>query len=149
MLELHVLFDKGEISKMLRRCGASDNGEMQLAVDNAVVRYLHDYWAFDTGLLAESVEGQGTGLLTYFQPYAHYQWMGEVYGPNIPVFEDDSGIPTRFFSPPGQPKHPTGRAIQYKTDKNPLAGAFPLERMKADHMDDILEEARRVATGAD
>ena len=149
MLELNVFFDRGQIRDLLKRRSVEDTARMQLAIDNAVVRYLHDYWAFDTGLLAESVEGQGTGLLTYFQPYAHYQWMGEVYGPNIPVFEDDSGIPTRFFSPPGQPKHPTGRDIQYKTDKNPLAGAFPLERMKADHMDDILEEARRVAAGTD
>ena len=149
MLELKVLFDKSILQDLEAECGLDDGGRVQLAIDNAVVRYLHDYWAFDTGLLAESVQGQGTGLLTYFQPYAHYMYMGEVYGPNIPVFDDDSGIPTRFFSPPGQPKHPTGRAIQYKTDKNPMAGAFPLERMKADHMEDILEEARRVATGAD
>lgn len=74
-------------------------------------------------------------------------YYGEVYGPNIPIFDDDTGVPTGFWSPPGQRKHPTGRQLQYKTDRNPLAGAFPIERMKADHMKDIVEEAKRVALG--
>ena len=53
----------------------------------------------------------------------------------------------RFFSPPGQEKHLTGRALTFRMDSNPLAGAFWFERMKADHMQDILEEARNVANG--
>ena len=61
--------------------------------------------------------------------------------------EDDTGTPTRFFSPPGQEKHLTGRALTFRMDSNPLAGAFWFERMKADHMQDILEEARNVANG--
>lgn len=83
----------------------------------------------------------------YATPYARYLYYGEVMGPNIPVFEDDAGTPTRFFSPPGQEKHLTGRALTFRTDSNPLAGAFWFERMKADHMQDILEEARNVANG--
>lgn len=63
-------------------------------------------------------------------------------GPNIPIFEDDSGEPTRFFSPKGKKKHLTGAELKYRTDKNPLAGSFWIERMKADHMDDILKEAQ-------
>ena len=78
---------------------------------------------------------------------ARYLYYGEVMGPNIPVFEDDTGTPTRFFSPPGQEKHLTGRALTFRMDSNPLAGAFWFERMKADHMQDILEEARNVANG--
>ena len=48
---------------------------------------------------------------------------------------------------PGQEKHLTGRALTFRMDSNPLAGAFWFERMKADHMQDILEEARNVANG--
>ena len=73
------------------------------------------------------------------------EYYGEVYGPNIPVFEDDSGVPTRFFSPPGQKKHPTGRELQFMTDLNPLVGSFWVERMKADHLQDIVQEARNAA----
>ena len=68
-----------------------------------------------------------------------------LYGNKI-TFEDDSGVPTRFFSPPGQKKHPTGRPLTYATDVNPLAGPFWTERMKADHINDIVREAKN-ATG--
>ena len=115
MLEFHVLFD-GDCSAeaLLRKCSLNEGGEVQLAIDNAVVRYMDEYWAKDTGLLAESVSGIGTGELTYFQPYAHYQYYGVSR---------------------------SGKPLNYSKEKNPLAGAFPLERMKADHIDDIIREA--------
>ena len=75
-------------------------------------------------------------------PYAHYQYMGIVYGPNIPIIED--GILMGFFSPPGRPKHPTDRALIYDTSYNEKAGPYWFERMKADRLNDILDEARRV-----
>ena len=107
-----------------------------------------DYAPADTFMLAKSpyaASDIGSGIIVYPGPYAHYMYMGEVYGPNIPVFDDNSGTPTRFFSRPGERKTPTGRAIQYKTDKNALAGPFWAERMKADHIDDIVREAKNAA----
>ena len=136
--------------RMLERFGLEDHGLVQQAIDKAVIDFCLPYWAWDSGVLAKSAYGAsdiGSGIITYPGPYAHYQYMGEVYGPNIPVFEDNTGIPTTFWSPPGQTKHPTGAELNYKTDVNPLAGAFPFERMKADHLSDIVEEAQRVATG--
>ena len=41
----------------------------------------------------------------------------------------------------------TGEAPDRQGADLPLAGAFWFERMKADHMQDILEEARNVANG--
>jgi hypothetical protein len=84
-------------------------------------------------------------MVVYPGPYAHYQYYEEVYGPNIPVFEDNTGEPTGFFSPPGQKKSPTGRTLQYSTDVNALAGGRWFERMVADHRDDIIREAKSVA----
>ena len=47
------------------------------------------------------------------------------------MFEDDSGIPTRWFSPPGKgTKHPTGKDLTYRTGTNENAGPFWIERMK-------------------
>ena len=106
------------------------------------------YTPWDTGTLATSAYSAttiGSGKVIYPGPYAHYQYYGEVYGPNIPVFEDNTGIPTRYFSPPGQQKHPTGRALSYAKDVNPLAGPYWFERMKADHMQDIITEAKNAA----
>ena len=137
-----------DTDELIARFGLEDHGRVQQAIDKAVIDWAMAYWAFDTGTLARSAytaSDIGSGEIIYPGPYAHYQYYGEVYGPNIPIFDDNSGVPTGFWSPPGQPKHPTGRQLQYNTDVSPLAGAFPIDRMKADHLKDLIEEARRVA----
>lgn len=45
-------------------------------------------------------------------PYAAYQYRGEIYGPNIPI-KDDNGNVVGWYSPPK--KNPTGRPIAYHT----------------------------------
>ena len=42
-------------------------------------------------------------------PYAHYQYMGEVYGPNHPIIRN--GRIVGWYSTPGVKKHPTGREL--------------------------------------
>jgi len=146
MLDLSVSISV-PVRKALMRLNLQEGGLVQQVIDKAVIDYSLQYCPWDTGTLAKSAYGAtqiGSGEVVYPGPYAHYQYYGEVYGPNIPIFEDDSGIPTGFFSPPGQKKHPTGRALQYNTDTNPLAGAFWFERMKADHVKDIVKEAQNV-----
>ena len=121
-------------------------GRVQLAIDNAVIRHCIPYCPMDTGTLAKSPYASHVpGKVIYAGPYARYLYYGKVMGPNIPIFEDDSGEPTGFFSHPGTKKHLTDRDLKYKTDKNPLAGPFWFERMKADHCEDILREAEAVA----
>jgi len=130
--------------------GLGPGGRVQKAIDNAVVAHCMPYVPFKTGTLARSPYSAaplGYGKVIYNTPYARYQYYGEVMGPNIPVYEDDTGIPTRYFSPPGRKKQLTGRQLHYRQDMNPLAGAFWFERMKADHLQDIVKEAQRVASG--
>lgn len=146
--ELKEAFIPQSAQEMLRKFGLEKGGRVQMAIDKAVIDYCLQYAPWDSGLMAKSAYGAtqiGSGEVRYPGPYAHYQYYGEVYGPNIPVFEDDSGVPTRFFSPPGQKKHPTGRPLHHKTDVNPLAGPFWFERMKADHLQDIIQEAKNAA----
>ena len=131
---------------ILAQFGLEEGGIVQQVIDKSVIDYCMPYVPHDTGALETgpySVTDIGSGEVVYPGPYAHYMYYGEVYGPNIPVFIDDSGEPAYFFSPPGKSKHPTGRQLQYSTDYNALAGAFWFERMKADHMQDIIEEAKR------
>ena len=135
-------------AKILARLNLETGGKVQQAIDKAVIDWDLQYCPMETGTLAKSAYTAtviGSGQVVYPGPYARYLYYGEVYGPNIPVFEDNSGEPTRFFSPPGKKKHPTGRKLQYSKDVNPLAGAFWFERMKADHAQDILQEAKNVA----
>lgn len=129
---------------MLTKLNLQEGGKVQQAIDLAVINYNIPYVPHDTGVLEQSAYNSkiGSGEVIYPGPYARYQYYGEVYGPNIPVFDDDSGVPTRWFSPPGKKKHPTGRELQYNTDINPMAGSFWFERMKADHLDDIIAEAK-------
>ena len=133
---------------MLKKFNLETGGLVQRVIDKTVIDYSLQYAPWESGSLAKSAYGAtqiGSGRVIYPGPYAHYQYYGEVYGPNIPVFEDDSGVPTRFFSRPGEKKHPTGRSLQYATDVNPLAGPFWAERMKADHINDIVREAKNAA----
>ena len=134
-----------DTEKLLAQFNLESGGLVQKVIDAAVIKYDMQYVPWETGTLAKSAYSAtdiGSGEVVYPGPYAHYQYYGEVYGPNIPVFEDDSGVPTRWFSPPGQKKHPTGRELQYSPDPNPLAGSYWFERMKADHLDDIIKEAK-------
>lgn len=133
---------------MLQKFNLQQGGLVQQTIDKTVIDYNLAYCPWESGLMAKSAYGAtqiGSGRVIYPGPYAHYQYYGEIYGPNIPVFEDDSGVPTRFFSPPGQKKHPTGRSLDHATDVNPLAGPFWFERMKADRLQDIVQEAKSVA----
>lgn len=150
MIELKVkaVHMPKDAADLLRRCNINKGGLVQQVIDKTVIDYNLEYAPWETGALAKSAYGAtqiGSGKVIYPGPYAHYQYYGEIYGPNIPVFEDDSGIPTRYFSPKGQKKHPTGRSLKYATDVNALAGPFFFERMKADRMQDILQEAKNVA----
>ena len=134
-----------DAEKLLAKLNLESGGYVQKVIDTAVIKYSIPYVPMETGTLAKSPYTAtviGSGEVVYPGPYAHYMYYGEVYGPNIPVFEDDSGEPTRWFSPPGRKKSPTGRELQYSQDVNPMAGSFWFERMKADHLDDIVEEAK-------
>lgn len=133
---------------LLRKANLEKGGLVQKVIDKAVIDYCIPYCPFDTGVLANSPYTAtviGSGEVVYRTPYARYLYYGNVYGPNIPVFEDDSGVPTRWFSPPGQKKHPTGKELQYKTDQHPLAGSYWAVRMWADHKNDIVREAKNAA----
>lgn len=119
--------------------GFESGGAVQKALDKAVIDNMLPYWAWDTGTLARSAYAAsdiGSGVIIYPGPYAHYQYYGVLY-------TDELG---RTFVGPGESKPVnTGIPLNYKKDVNPLAGAYPLDRMKADRMDDILEEVRAFA----
>lgn len=132
-----------DTSDLREQLGLEWGGRVQRAVDTIVVRKATPYVPMDTGTLAKSPWTHGTaGKVVYPGPYARYLYYGKVMGPNIPVFEDDSGEPTRFFSPPGQKKHLTGKELTYRKDYHALAGPFWIERMKADKMKEIVKEVQ-------
>ena len=135
---------------ILAQFGMDDGGRVQQVIDQTVIDYCTPYVPASPDRTLEfsaQVSTEiGSGKVIWNTPYAHYQYMGIVYGPNIPILDPETGILLGWFSPPGKPKHPTDRELTYDRSQNPLAGPHWFERMKADRLNDILDVARKAAT---
>ena len=133
---------------LLARCGLEKGGPVQRLIDQRVIDYCQPYvpaspdrtLEFSAQLATEI----GEGRVIWNTPYARYQYYGIVYGPNIPILEKGTGVLLGYFSPPGKKKHPTDKKLTYDKAQNPMAGPHWVERMKADHLKDILDEARNL-----
>lgn len=134
---------------ILAAYGMEPGGRIQRTIDQKVIDYCTPYVPASPDRTLEfsaQVSTEiGSGQVIWNTPYAHYQYIGIVYGPNIPILDPETGVLTGWFSPPGRPKHPTDRELTYDKAQNPMAGPYWFERMKADKLNDILDEARRVA----
>ena len=145
-IEFDARLELDDLNAILARRGLLPGGRVQAVVDEAVLRYCAPKVPFDTGyLIRQALQTSiiGQGLIVYGTPYARYLYYGEVYGTNIPIYE--AGELAGFYSPPGQKKHPTGRALTYQGA--PERGAFWFERMKTEHREDIVREAAAAAGG--
>lgn len=112
--------------------------QLRLQIHNLLAKMCDPYVPMQEGVLAQTTEITSEGV-RYTQPYAHYQYVGMVYGPNIPI-KDSDGFITGWFSPPGKKKHPTGRAINYSTEMHPLASKEWDKRMLQDKRDVFLQQ---------
>ena len=100
---------------------------------------------FRGGALRNSVRypnGITGGQIMWDTPYAHYQYVGEVYGPNIPK-KDKEGNIIGWWSPPGKKKHPTGRPIEQRTEGTT---ARWFDAAKTEHLDNWVELVKKVLT---
>lgn len=138
--------DLDGLQDVLEARGLKPGGKVQKFIDSEVIRLCDPKVPFATGVLKHSAITAsviGQGMVVYATPYARYLYYGEVYGPNIPIFE--AGELAGFWSPPGQKKHPTGRRLTY--NGAPERGSFWFERMKAERGDDIIQGAAALAGG--
>ena len=111
-------------------------------VHTEFARYMNPYVPMREGDLAKSTEITAEGV-TYRQPYAHYQYVGLVYGPNIPIVQD--GIIVGWFSPPGEgSKHPTGEYLHYSKELHPLASSEWDKAMIRDKRDEFSKQITEV-----
>ena len=143
---MEMRFEMKPAGCLIEERGLAAGGRVQRFVDSECIRLMNPYTPMMNGDLCQSVKRGteiGSGKLVYASPYARYQYYGEVYGPNFPIYKD--GVLVGFYSPPM--KQPTGREIEYSKAKHPKAGKQWFERMKADHKDDILKGAQKIAGG--
>ncbi len=116
--------------------------EAQKLLNMQVVADCDPLIPFQQGALRNSVnypQGIYGGEIEYNTPYAHYQYEGVVYGPNIPIRDAEGNI-TGWYSPPK--KNPTGRQLQYHTAGT---GDHWFEKAKAQHGDDWVRLVKRTA----
>ena len=115
--------------------------DTMLEIHNLLAKMCDPYVPMDEGVLAQTTEITSE-YVKYTQPYAHYQFVGMIYGPNIPIIED--GMIVGWFSPKGKQKTPTGRPITYSTDKHPLASKEWDKRMLQDKKDEFIKQVSEI-----
>lgn len=116
--------------------------EAQKLLNEQVVADCDPLIPFQQGALRNSVnypQGVYGTEIEWNTPYAHLQYTGIVYGPNIPI-KDSEGNITGWYSPPK--KHSTGRPITYHT---PGTGKEWFETAKQRHAADWLRLVRETA----
>lgn len=135
------------INALVAGLGLDDHGRVQRALDQAVIDYciMGNYvpaspdrtLEFSANLSTDV----GSGYVVWGTPYARYQYYGV-------VMTDEAG---RTWVGPGEKKPIiTDRPLNYDKAQNPNAGAYWFERMKADHMQDLINVvANAVKGGAD
>lgn len=149
-MTISVLFE-GDLSPsaLTEKFGLEKGGRVQQVIDQTVIDFCQPYVPASPDrtleFSAQVATKIGSGEVTWATPYAHYQYMGIVYEPNIPIYEE--GVLVGFFSPPGKKKTPSDRRLQYDTAQNPLAGPFWFERMKGDRLNDIIDVAVSAIAG--
>ena len=99
-----------------------------------------DYIPFANGALRGAVnypDGIYGGEIEWNTPYAHYQYEGIVYGPNIPKFDEEGNL-IGFWSPPE--KHSEDRPLHYHT---PGTSDHWFERAKETHGQQWIDLVKR------
>lgn len=123
--------------------------EFEKLVNDDTMYEIHDLFAkmcdpyvpMAEGVLAQILDVSKDSV-HYNTPYAHYMYVGEVYGPNIPIIED--GIVVGFFSIPGVKKKPTGREIQYNKEYHPKASKEWDKAMMNERGEEFLEKVKEI-----
>lgn len=110
-----------DVGSILRRFNHLVDDTTMLEIYNLWGKLMEPWVPMESGRLAHGYRVTPNSLI-YPGPYAHYQYMGIVYGPNYPIFQN--GELVGFRSPPGKgsksPKVPT-QEIVYNTELHPLA----------------------------
>lgn len=132
------LLDMKPTEVLLEERGLGKGGRAQTVLDNEIVELMKPYTPHRNGLLENelSFSGIGTGILGQHQPYARYMYYGKVMVDPVTGaagFRDKEG---KWKSRRGVKKIVSNRDITYQGA--PMRGAFWFERMKADHIDELL-----------
>lgn len=122
-----------------------DGGRTQKVIDSAFMGYMEPYMPADSYSMINNMHSStkvGAGEININVPYAHYQHEGELYVDPITgkgaFYDENNG---RFWSRPKVKKVPSGKKLNYYGGA--LRGDHFVERMLADHFEDILNAGQK------
>lgn len=118
------------VKAVLKRKGLGpDNGAQKYLAARVRLR-CDSYVPKQSGTLKNTAQISEDGSsLTYSQPYAHYQYKGLVYGPNVLTKNGWRSMASKGG------KRPTGSKLRHR--EAPMRGPYWDKRMMADHRVDI------------
>lgn len=121
-------------AKIMKRRGLGGDYRAQKYLASSVMRKSDPYVPMHQGILKNTavVANDGSNI-TYVQPYAHYQYYGEVMGPN---WQDKGG---KWHSGKA-PKKYTGRDLSYHG--GPMRGKQWEKRMLADKSTELVNDLK-------
>lgn len=126
-------------SQLLKERGLEPLGPVQKFIDQECIRLMAPYTPARNLFLEKSATlgtKIGSGEINQIAPYARYEYYGKLMV---------SSITGSAWARHGEKKILTDVDLKYDTSRHPLAGKMWFERMKADHKEEILEGARKVA----
>lgn len=95
---------------IIKRLGLDATGDVQREYTKIICNRMTRYMPSESGVLSKKLKFMvAPNKIIVLGPYAHYQYKGEVWGPNIPIKEN--GHIVGYRSPPI--KRPTGRNLVY------------------------------------
>lgn len=136
---VHV--DTSQLVKTFEHAVEPDEALM-LHAHSRFAQYCAPYVPMESGTLSQTTHIT-PDYVEWTQEYAHYMYMGEIYGPNIPIKDNATGTIVGYFSPPGKQKHPTGRKLTYSNELHPQATDHWGDAAVAAHMPDLLADIGR------
>ncbi len=134
-----VSFDMKGDQALIRERGLQPYGRTQKFIDQEVIRLMAPYTPYRAGILEKSATlgtKIGSGEINQVTPYARYQYYGKLMVSSI------TGSP---WAKHGEKKILTDRDLVHDKSKHPMAGPFWFERFKADHKDEVLKGAQKIA----
>jgi hypothetical protein len=122
-----------------------DGGRTQKVIDSQFKAYLSDYMPADNYSMISNMDSStkvGAGEININVPYAHYQHEGIKYVyPKTGQSAFNDSLSGRYWSKKGKKKVPSGEKLNYHGGA--LRGDHFVERMLADHFEDILNAGQK------
>lgn len=140
-MEFNVELKMNTTKELIKIHGLGENGEVQKFVDAECIRLMDSYTPMLSGIMIDSVilgSDIGSGLLEYDNPYARFQYYGNV------MIDPNTGS---TWAPKYGKKVVTSQKLIHNKSRHPQAGPLWFERMKTDNKDAILKGAQDIVGG--